>query len=537
MTSTTNGTRRNPQSRARRSTVSARFYDIEREIHGQPADLRLAARQKHSAPKVEAFFGWSESQLTRIPGKGDLAKAFRYGLARRASFSLFLANGRVAIDNNPAERALRPIGIGRKNWLFAGADTGAETLARAMTIIETSKLNGLDPQAYLADVLDRIHDHKINRLDELLPWNWAPMVAAPAEAACLAIVTREAARLGLRSKRHAFRSGRSQGGTALSRGQIHKILTNPVYLGRIRHKDKTWPGLHDAIIDEALWEEVQRRLQSASAKRRGSPAGTAPSGPASLKGKFRDEAGDLLTPTHTQKRGRRIRYYISNRLVSGGPDPQAWRLPATAFEPAIANAIAAHLRDHAQRHAILACGDATASAAASHAMQHLAERIDVGGIGVAAPLLASGRIARQSVRLDLDRAALAAAAGLDATSLAEDLLAADQPFACHRRGIETRIVAGDPMPRPDAALLRGLRNAHRWAEALKAGRSLREIASAEGFSDRYIARVVPLAGLSPRIQTAIVAGNQPPDLTLERLVRMRLPLAWPDQERILGIIR
>lgn len=159
------------------------LYDIEREINGQPAEIRLAARQQHSAPKVEAFFDWSESQLTRIPGKGDLARAFRYGLARRASFSLFLNDGRVAIDNNPAECALRPIGIGRKNWLFAGADTGAETLARAMTIIETAKLNGLDPQLYLADVLDRIHDHKINRLDELLPWNWTPVATAQAEAA------------------------------------------------------------------------------------------------------------------------------------------------------------------------------------------------------------------------------------------------------------------------------------------------------------------------------------------------------------------
>lgn len=159
------------------------LYDIEREITGQPADLRLAARRKHSRPKVEAFFAWSEQQLGRIPGKGDLAKAFRYGLSRRAGFTLFLEDGRVAIDNNPAERALRPIGIGRKNWLFAGADTGAETLARAMTVIETAKMNGLDPQAYLTDILSRINDHKINRLDELLPWNWAPIAAPCAKAA------------------------------------------------------------------------------------------------------------------------------------------------------------------------------------------------------------------------------------------------------------------------------------------------------------------------------------------------------------------
>jgi transposase len=159
------------------------LYDIEREISGRSADIRLAARQKYSVPKVEALFAWSESQLALIPGKGDLAKAIRYGLSRRAAFSLFLKDGRVAIDNNPAERALRPIGIGRKNWLFAGADTGAETLARAMTVIETAKMNGLDAQAYLADVLDRIHDHKINRLDELLPWNWSPLAVPNAEAA------------------------------------------------------------------------------------------------------------------------------------------------------------------------------------------------------------------------------------------------------------------------------------------------------------------------------------------------------------------
>jgi len=151
-----------------------KLYDIEREIAGQSAELRLAARKKYSADKVAAFKVWAEQQLTRIPGKSDLAKAFRYALNRWTSFTLFLEDGSIAIDNNVAERAMRPIGVGRKNWLFAGSDTGGETLARAMTLIESAKMNGLDPQTYLADVLDRIHDHMSNRLDELLPWNWAP---------------------------------------------------------------------------------------------------------------------------------------------------------------------------------------------------------------------------------------------------------------------------------------------------------------------------------------------------------------------------
>jgi transposase len=160
-----------------------KFYDIERAISGKPAELRLALRQKETRPKVDAFRDWAEKQLTRIPGKSDLAKAFRYGLSRWSALTLFLQDGRVAIDNNAAERALRPIGVGRRNWLFAGSDAGGETLARALTVIETAKMNGLDPQAYLADILDRIHDHMNTRLGELLPWNWAPMGTVKTEAA------------------------------------------------------------------------------------------------------------------------------------------------------------------------------------------------------------------------------------------------------------------------------------------------------------------------------------------------------------------
>jgi transposase len=156
------------------------LYDIEAQISGRPATERHAVRQAQSKPKVEALKLWAEDNLRHISGKGDLAQAFRYALNRWPSFYLFLDDGRVAIDNNPAERAMRPIGIGRKNWLFAGNDAGGETLAKAMTLIESAKLSGLNPQTYLADVLTRIHDHIAPRLYELLPWNWKPL---PADAA------------------------------------------------------------------------------------------------------------------------------------------------------------------------------------------------------------------------------------------------------------------------------------------------------------------------------------------------------------------
>lgn len=159
------------------------LYDIEGEITGKPAAQRLIARQAESRPRTEAFRDWCEEQLARVPRKSDLAKAINYALNRWTSFTLFLEDGRVAIDNNPAERALRGIALGRKNFLFAGSDAGGETLADAMTIIESAKLSSINPEAYLADVLARINDHIITRLDELLPWNWKPLVVTEDKAA------------------------------------------------------------------------------------------------------------------------------------------------------------------------------------------------------------------------------------------------------------------------------------------------------------------------------------------------------------------
>ena len=160
-----------------------KLYDIERAINGQALERRLAARQQQSRPRVQAFRTWCEQQLARIPGKGDLAKAMRYALGRWKSFILFLDDPRVAIDNNAAERAIRPIAIGCKNFLFAGADAGGEILADAMTVIETAKLSDLNPEAYLADILARIRDHDPAKLDDLLPWSWSAQQPPAAKAA------------------------------------------------------------------------------------------------------------------------------------------------------------------------------------------------------------------------------------------------------------------------------------------------------------------------------------------------------------------
>lgn len=165
------------------------------------------------------------------------------------------------------------------------------------------------------------------------------------------------------------------GENPFSRGQIYHLLTNPVYLGLIRHKKLTFPDRHPAIIDQDLWDRVQDHLKSASARKRGATGGQPGTASAPLKGKVRDETGDLLTPTHTKRRGKQLRYYISNRLISGGTDPTAWRLPASTLEDAVVRVIANHLQDHAERHAVLSQCDAITSGTASKAIKDLAERI------------------------------------------------------------------------------------------------------------------------------------------------------------------
>ncbi|WP_425052788.1 recombinase family protein [Psychromarinibacter sp. S121] len=209
---------------------------------------------------------------------------------------------------------------------------------------------------------------------------------------CLNAVTRAADRLGLRSKRARFSTGREQGGNRMSQGQVHRILTNPVYLGRIRHKEKSYPGTHPAIIEETVWTEVQDRLKAASARRRGAAPGAPVEEVAPLKGKFRDDTGDGLTPTHTSRTGKRLRYYVSNRLISGGPDRSGWRLPAKDFEAAVADAIAGHLSNHARGHTATASIDALQSADASEALLRLADQIRRQGIAAASPLIREGRL-------------------------------------------------------------------------------------------------------------------------------------------------
>jgi transposase len=158
------------------------IFAIERELNGLAATDRCAARQDRVAPLVSDLADWMRTERGRLSRHAETAKAIDYMLKRWAAFTGFLDDGRICLTNNAAERALRGIALGRKAWLFAGSDRGGERAAAIYTLIGTAKLNDVDPQAWLADVLSRINDHPASRLDELLPWRWKRAAAQAAAA-------------------------------------------------------------------------------------------------------------------------------------------------------------------------------------------------------------------------------------------------------------------------------------------------------------------------------------------------------------------
>ena len=151
----------------------AALYGIEKEGRGQSPEDRASIRQEKAQPLLDELAAWLSDQLPKISGKSELAKAIRYALTRIKKLRPYLDNGILELDNNCAERSMRCVALGRKNYLFMGSESGGKSAAIAYTLIEAAKLNGVDPQAWLTDTLARIADHKINRIDDLLPWRYA----------------------------------------------------------------------------------------------------------------------------------------------------------------------------------------------------------------------------------------------------------------------------------------------------------------------------------------------------------------------------
>lgn len=150
----------------------ASLYAVEQDVRGRPPDERRQARQTRAGPLLVAFRQWLDATGPKLSRRSDLAVAIRYALTRWTALTRYADDGRLEIDNNAAERSLRGIAVGRKNWLFAGSEQGGHRAASIYSLVETAKLNGVTPQAWLADTISRIADHLARRVAELLPWNY-----------------------------------------------------------------------------------------------------------------------------------------------------------------------------------------------------------------------------------------------------------------------------------------------------------------------------------------------------------------------------
>ena len=155
----------------------ALLYAVEKAARGKSPEERALIRQEQAKPVFDELEIWLQAQLPRIPGKSELAKAIRYAITRMSKMRDYLDHGGLELDNNTAERSMRCVALGRKNYLFVGSEDGGKAAAIAYTLIETAKLNGVDPQAWLTYVLARIAEHKITRIDELMPWSYAAKAA------------------------------------------------------------------------------------------------------------------------------------------------------------------------------------------------------------------------------------------------------------------------------------------------------------------------------------------------------------------------
>ena len=349
-------------------------------------------------------------------------------------------------------------------------------------------------------------------------------------------------RRGIRSKVRVARNGKQSGGNPFFRGALYSLLSNPIYIGEIRHKGIRHPGLHEPIVDRELWDATQLLLRSHAVGRAPRARKSAPS---PLTGKLFDESGQSLTPSHAVKDQRRYRYYVSRNLIKGTSDSGrgGWRLPAPEIERTVASAAYTLLGDQAAiaeaAHNIGAAERGLPSifsiAAAwmkrlrsevevAAALNALVDRVDLTDTGIRVSIKLPNSITEEQ--------------SSNATNLT---VTRDFPMQIRRRGFEMRLViqgSRAPAPLVDLALMKAIARGRQWSDDLLAGRveSVAVIARRDGVLPNYVRRLTRLAFLAPRIVEAIAAGHPPPGLTAKALTeRIELPLIWSEQERSVGI--
>jgi DNA invertase Pin-like site-specific DNA recombinase len=339
------------------------------------------------------------------------------------------------------------------------------------------------------------------------------------DSACVRLLQKELIRCGIRSRK----------GHILSRGALYKMLSNPLCIGHVRHKDVCYPGQHKAIIDQALWDQVQQKISDNRIGNKKIHTRKIQSG--ILAGKLFDVSGERLVTVHANKKGKRYRYYISQSLAHGTKDAATggWRLPGQEIDRVVIQATASIIHD--RDGIITALSEAEIKA---HEWKRIIKTLNEADETIIAEKFL------QRVELHPDGICLTVlldtiAQAVDGTPLT---ITRNIPMQMKRRGIEMRMIVSDTKPvRTDPTLIRTIIKAHRWLNELVSGKaiSITDIAKRESTDRSYVNRVLPLAFLSPEITESILAGTQPADLNVEKLTkRIDLPLEWEKQHQLLG---
>jgi site-specific DNA recombinase len=338
--------------------------------------------------------------------------------------------------------------------------------------------------------------------------------------------------------------GNRQKGYSFSRGALYVVLSNPLYIGEVRHRGVRHPGQHQPIVDRELWDKVQQQLNNHAMRRRLRAVKVEPS---PLAGKLFDSSGAGLTPSHARKGERRYRYYISRGLTIGPAQGvhDGWRLPGPEIERTVAAAARRLLTDEPA----IATAVEDAGVAANRIPSILETtriwsgklRSSTEAAAAIAALVHRVEISRDGLRLSLKVPMPTVGAGND-PRWPDAIVTRFVPLQVKRRGVELRLVIPDvhtQRPKVDLALLKAVGRARRWFDQLASGRaaSLAAIASQDGIGVRYVRRLIRLAFLAPPIVEMIAQGRQPAELTAEVLTRRTvLPLEWAIQKRLLSLV-
>ncbi len=346
-------------------------------------------------------------------------------------------------------------------------------------------------------------------------------------------VKEKADALLLRTRRRTLSSGETRGGGAFDRGHIHHILTNPVYAGRIRHRDKVHDGQHDAIIAPDQWDDIQLRLQGTASRLRHRTTSRRVS---LLCGKIFDETGDRLTPSHSKtKRGTRLRYYVSHRLIarSGEENLDGWRLPADHLEAQISNLARSHLASPTFAVRLCPRSDAEEIARILNNLPDLSSEPDRTDIF---QLVERIEIAPGKVMLKLDLKAVEERLDIEIDAINENALQIKAPFQLRKRGVETKIILAEAPVGRDETLIRNIALAHHWLARIKAGESFGDIARADSISKRRVQHMIDLAFLAPDLVRDVLEGKQPLSFTSDWCKSRTLPSDWQDQRALLATL-